>query len=207
MTLNNLMFLLILLLSTITSMASENNSNTESSGHESYIVIRGSSNISHFELINYNIDLEVLNTSNPNIDEKGSDKYDMIRIPVEEFQCSNQIICNDFKKMVNASEYPFIEILIEHKNFQAFDQDKKIINLNAEISLAGFSRRYNIPCRIIPLADSGYALKGGKNIELSDFHIEPPEKVFGAIKVSNNVFINFVFKFQSDDILTENILF
>lgn len=165
---------------------------------ENYILIKGSTNINQFQLMNENP--EINQEAHTNEDEK---PHRDIRISVHEFTASNNRMLKDFQEMLSASEYPYITISIEPRELANFDETSGMTNFKTKISIAGVSRQYEIPCQVISNEDSGYVLKGEKKIELSDFNLDPPEKVFGAIKVNNEVFINFAFQFHSGDILTK----
>ncbi len=114
---------------------------------------------------------------------------------------------DDFYEMVSASEYPFIQISMEPKGKADFDETTGKTVFKTIISLAGQSRIYTVPCEIFFSDNSEYILKGELEVELTDFNINPPKKVFGAIKVNNEVFINFAFKLKIEETLTEKITF
>jgi len=166
-----------------------------------FILIQGSSNINRFMLVN----------QSPHISTDGEPKgfsgNREIQIPVDGFTAANNHMLNDFYDMVKASEYPYIHIAIEPRSRADFDETTGLTNFKTEITLAGNSNSYTVPCEIAFCENSAYLLKGSLKIELTDFNIDPPEKVFGAIKVKNEVFINFVFKLKNEETLTEKITF
>lgn len=166
---------------------------TDDANCQNYVEISGSSNINHFQFINYNPIIHVLN----NTDQKKRE-YHNVQIPVHDFISSNHHMLDDFYKMINASKYPFIKIEIEPRIKADFDEGTGLTNFKTQISIAGNSRNYVVPCEVTSCENSNLVLKGNFEVELSDFNIKPPEKVFGAIKVNNDVFINFVFKFTAE---------
>jgi hypothetical protein len=169
---------------------------------KNYISIHGSSNINQFQFVNYN--LKINPSTNASEDQAN---YQHIRIPVYDFTGPNDRMLNDFYEMVSASEYPYIQISIEPKEKADFDETSGNTNFRTVISLAGQSRNYIVPCDILFCENSEYILKGELEVELTDFKIKPPVKVFGAVKVSNEVFINFAFKLKNEEALTEKITF
>lgn len=167
---------------------------------ENFICIQGSSNINRFRLINQSPQIKTGNS----VESNGTQD---IQIPVFDFTAANNHMLKDFFDMVKAEEYPYIQIAIEPINRADFDETSGLTNFRTKISLAGNSKNYTIPCEIVSCDNSAYLLKGQLKIELTDFNIDPPEKVFGAIKVNNEVFINFVFKLKNEDTLTEKVAF
>lgn len=169
---------------------------------ESYVSIQGSSNINQFQFISYNPEVNNRTAQNP---EK--EPYQNIQIPVYDFSGPNNRMLNDFYKMVNASQYPNININIEPRELADFDETTGMTNFRTKIFIAGNSREYVVPCRIIFCDGEVPVLKGKLKVELTDFEIDPPTKIFGTIKVDNEVFINFAFRLQSKKTLTENAAF
>lgn len=175
---------------------------SRTTGTGNYISIRGSSNVTDFELINRTPFLnEATGKAFP---EEG---YKSIQIPVEGFSGPNKQLTNDFRDMVNASEYPLITIALEQKDLASLDEKTGLTHFRTFISMSGNTREYVIPCEVYEGIGSGYILKGSLEVLLSDFGIDPPRKVFGLIRVENEVFINFVFRFDYEEFVTEKVQF
>ncbi len=118
-----------------------------------------------------------------------------IKIPVNKFSGSNNIMLNDFHKMLNASKFPFIDISIEPREKADFDERTGLTNFKTQITIAGKTHDYIIPCQISFCDKSAVIVKGDLELDLSDFNIDPPKKVFGAVKVNDEVFITFAFHY------------
>jgi hypothetical protein len=161
---------------------------------ESYIEIHGSSNINQFQLINHNPKI---------IRHSGGDEmnqgYQRVEIPADQFEGNNNRMRNDFLEMINASEYPFIIMAIEPRSLAECRKIKGMSDFKTIITIAGVSQNYVVPCAIYACENSGYVLKGNLEVKLTDFGIDPPRKFFGIVKVNNEVFIDYVFRFQTDD--------
>lgn len=168
--------------------------------YENYISIKGSSNVNEFELINASPSISETSEADTN-----NGTFRKIQIAVDNFTSPNEQMIEDFKKMVDAGSYPFITIFIEQKELADFDETTGLTNFKTKISIAGVSGNYTVPCIIESKLDGGYYLDGSFPIKLTDFGIEPPEKLLGLVQVKNKVFINFVFNFDTDEILTENM--
>ena len=165
---------------------------------KSFVAIKGSSNINQFMFINTE---PIINNDTGNRNEQN-----YINIPVYAFHTSNNRMIKDFHNMLKAEQYPYIQIRIEAKRWADFDEGSGLTRFKSEITIAGKSNEYVIPSEISTCENgSGYMLKGNLSINLTDFDIDPPSKVLGAVKVNNEVFINFVFKLESEGFLTEDI--
>lgn len=157
---------------------------------DNYVLIQGSSNINKFEFVNNNPDLTNIpgNTEDDKISQN-------IRIPVRDFSGPNKMMLNDFYKMLNADQYPYIKIMIETYDSASFDEESGATLLDTKITIAGKTKDYIIPCDVIYCEDAGVILKGNLEVQLTAFDIEPPKKVLGTVKVDNDVFITFAFSY------------
>jgi hypothetical protein len=181
--------------------ASDKNKSGGEADCENYVSIQGSSNINQFQFIHYDPKISEFSDrfQNENLSQH-------ILIPVYEFDGPNDRMLNDFYEMVNAQKYPNIHIGIEPKELADFDETTGMTNFRTKITIAGNSRNYVIPCQVTTCESSELVLRGNLEVELTDFNIDPPRKVFGAVKVNNEVFINFVFNLHSEEeTLTEKI--
>lgn len=153
-----------------------------------YVLIEGSSNINKFEFVNFNPSVAESRQSTEIQDGQN------IRIPVKKFTTRNNMMRHDFLEMLNASQYPYIKINIESADSAYYDKETGLTYFDTKITLAGNTRSYRVPCKIISCED-GQVVKGKLELELSAFNIDPPQKVLGTVKVNNEVFITFAFNY------------
>jgi len=166
---------------------------------ENYISVQGSSNINKFEFHNEQIKLK--NKSN---DSKTADYVENIYVPVDKFSTSNKMMLKDFLKLVKADECPYIKIEVLLKSPENKGDILTGDSLASKISIAGNTQEYFIPCEYIYCDSSKVLIKGVLKIKLTDFGLEPPKKVLGAIKVNDEVFITFAFTQQLNNNLKKS---
>ena len=150
------------------------------------VSIQGSSNINHFELnypksetINGSVSLTVQNET----------EYKFI-IAVREFDAMNRCFYNNFLTLVKAAEYPLIEVIVPQKYITNLKSKQEVTNLQAKVKLAGINKSTKVS--LTSINDLNQATFNGQiALKLSDFNLETPEKLFGIIKVHDEVFINF----------------
>ncbi len=162
-----------------------------------FVVIEGSSNVNQFQFIN--TEPEVQNSAG-NIQEEN-----LIHIPVHSFETSNNRMLNDFYDMVKAGRHPYIKIEIEPRGRADFDEVTGMTNFRTKVTIAGKSNSYVVPSTMSECDQSGFMLKGDLQVKLTDFDIEPPTKLLGAVKVNDEVFIKFAFRMQHEGQLTEQM--
>jgi hypothetical protein len=152
-----------------------------------FIHITGESNVNQFSF-NFNQG-EILSHSVGN----SSDTADvLIRIPIREFRASNQMMYSDFLEMMKESEYPIIEICFKRKQLNHAHTGDYGSCPDIRITIAGVTRIYKIDCSILPCANNMF-IQGEKKLKLTDFHLKPPVKLKGLVKVSNDINVNFGF--------------
>ncbi|MCK3683793.1 YceI family protein [Maribellus sp. YY47] len=181
---------MLLLCFAVLQLSAHDKNKTNPEECKSYVLIQGSSNINKFEFVNKNPNFTKRNHDN------GENKLSQsIRIPIRDFSGPNKLMLNDFYKMLNADQYPDIKINIEAYNSEDFDEESGSTLLDTKITIAGKTHDYLIPCDVIYCETSGTVLKGSLEVLLSTFDIDPPQKILGAVKVDNEVFITFSFSY------------
>ncbi|MBN2613187.1 MAG: YceI family protein [Bacteroidales bacterium] len=160
-----------------------------------YIHISGRSNVNRFE---FSMDFPsyeafIVAPSFLSIEEPGKN-YD-INIPVKKFKTNNNLIYQDFLALLKVNKHPEIVISIGSRQLKSFRKDKNLTYQPINITLAGITKEYLVACNLNICSDNTIYVNGHKKIRLSDFHLDPPEKFQGLVKVKDEVMINFGFVF------------
>jgi hypothetical protein len=120
-----------------------------------------------------------------------------ITIPVKEFKCENRFAYNDLMKLLKAEEYPILEIDIPGDANIINAATDSVLLKDVSLTVAGASSRYDISCKIDKDWNGYQTLKGRARIKLTDLGIDPPVRLFGLLRVSNEVTIDFGFCLKS----------
>ena len=160
-----------------------------------YINIVGNTNLNQFE---FRLDFplnQIFSVDNPDLlDGKHAGFYE-IPLPVESFEASNQILYRDFLMLLKANLHPKIIIGIGYNQLLEFLTGENDTLQNIKITLAGVTQEYPVSCIVNSCSGNLVYITGYRNIKLTDFNIDPPEKFQGLVKVENEVMINFGFVF------------
>lgn len=121
----------------------------------------------------------------------------IIRVSACDFDCANKIMTNDFQNTILADHYPFI--IMEF--IDLFEKDKmgSVLKGQAVVTLAGTARKIDISCRKEEMEDGTMKLTGSQTFLFTGFGLEPPRKFFGAIKVNNEVTVDFKILMKSQN--------
>lgn len=153
---------------------------------ESQLTITGETNINEF-LCAYNTSL-IPNIKNikfkGNTDEIHFENA-ILKLDNQGFDCGNKGINEDFQSLIKASEYPEIQLELRELLFKTPLQAIALLR----ISIAGKQKDYRVPVIIEENPVVQYA--GKLNLDINDFELTPPKKLFGLIVVKEDVQINF----------------
>ena len=115
-----------------------------------------------------------------------------LSIGVTNFKSNNPIAQSEFYKLMKANQYPYLKI-------QLNSIDSLIISNNSEFSkgfasmsftITGVTKQYTIP--IIASGDENMITVSGKRrMTIKDFGLEPPVAMYGLIRVSEWIEIDF----------------
>ena len=154
---------------------------------ESSLSISGNTNISQFEC-----DFNTLCFDKQNITIHYSSKGDILDfrnsiLPLENtnFDCGNRRINKDFRELLKTEKHP--EILLRIKEIEMNDQENAHVTLNFEI--AGKNKNYRFPVKIT--GDNQLCFEGNLALNIKDFDLEAPSKMFGLIVIEEEISINF----------------
>lgn len=103
------------------------------------------------------------------------------------FNCGGQGINKDFHTLLKTKEFPEIQLTLIRLNF--LSKDLCTATAEIDIVICGIIKTYKIPITIN--SDHSINVEGKLPIDILDFSLEPPSKVLGMIKVSNEIEIEF----------------
>jgi hypothetical protein len=104
------------------------------------------------------------------------------------FDCGNKGINQDFHDLIKSDEYP--EILLEINQVKLRTKEFGVATIC--ITMAGKQKFYDVP---INIKDGKIAQFQGKlELNIKDFNLEPPKKLFGIIVVKDEIEIGFDLK-------------
>ncbi len=118
-----------------------------------------------------------------------------LEIPVQELDCGNRPMNRDMYDALKAEQYPSIAIQPLRvkslaQNALSKCEEWSNINIDLQLSIAGVSRIVSMEIQGAHLGYQLYRFIGNQAIYLTDFGIDPPKALLGAIKVDNCITIN-----------------
>jgi hypothetical protein len=158
------------------------------------VKVQGTSSI-HDWLIN----LKHLNCAVEFINE-GSD---IINIGKVTFSCRAKDLQSEYDLMdkktydaLQADQFPVITFHSNSTTALISDGEKFRGDLTGQLSIAGETRKITIPFTGIILSDNIIEVNGKAELRMSDFNIDPPTAMMGALKTGDNISVSFKMRFK-----------
>lgn len=178
----------VLILVSFTSIHVLKNSKSVLIAPESKLYITGSSNVNKFKC-EFNI-----KTLNAPISVIYSEQQDIIEfenttLTLENscFDCGGNAINKDFFNLLKSDKHP--HIFLRLKQIKKKHHNKNDIEATVEIEIAGISKSYLMEAQFDNNQD--LLIDGQLKLDISDFELKPPTKMFGLIVISEDIEINF----------------
>lgn len=131
--------------------------------------------------------ITVLENSSANITLTGE-----IEMEVESFKCNTVMMTKGLRKAVKMSEYPKMKIrFINLESMPVLSKKNEIIKGWVEITLAGVIKQFEINYGLLSNGNAILQLNGQHSFLFTDFHLVPPSKFGGIIRISNDFDVNF----------------
>ena len=158
---------------------------------ESTLKINGTTNVNSFEcLTDYDRGMDlIMERWDPY--HKKWEIYGSVNIGVDQFDCKNRVMNNDFRNTLKYETYP--EIKIEFINIREVETDQNTRTAEGwvEITIVGETRRYFLSGELELIKDYKSILRGEQKFRFTDFGIDPPTKGLGLIRVRDEISVNF----------------
>jgi len=155
-----------------------------------FVTISGSSTVNQFQLTSNKVNIS------QNYFAQNKEHY-FIEIPVFSFHGGIKKITSDFRELVKAKSHPTISIAINPDELILNKQNNETSHVNGTIKLAGATHQTQIEYSSSSTAHKNLEIKGKATLNLTHFNLQPPKKLFGALKVHDRIFVNFVFYIQT----------
>ncbi|MBK7477958.1 MAG: YceI family protein [Haliscomenobacter sp.] len=120
----------------------------------------------------------------------------VLKLTTMKLDCGQKIMNKDMYRALKADEYPYITIELKKAQFPlgvTIDDCAEWVELDAEtvITIAGQARKVPLKVKARNLASGRFQFRSAQSVNMTDFGIEPPTAMMGAIKVRNAITIQF----------------
>ncbi len=167
---------------------------TYSVKNNSWLSLKGSTNVNAFECFSRNQFANGYIFADAMVNEKRVDFTDAnIEVNVSSFDCKNPLITRDMHKTLGACQGSGIGIqLLSAETFETnWNEDNGNLLANILITINGISRKEKINIEWQRNGGFEYHFEGTAELSMADFEIDPPSPAMGLVKVNENITVNF----------------
>jgi len=108
-------------------------------------------------------------------------------------------------KAVNAKKFPDISYKLTSAAVTPGGKNTYQINAKGNLTIGGVTQPVSIDVTAVVNADKTITCAGSKKIQLTDYSIKPPTFMLGAMKVYNDLTIQFNLIYKNQDLLTKTL--
>jgi len=114
-----------------------------------------------------------------------------LSIPVSRMDCGGRQITSKMRDALKSSNHPNIQFALSSANVAAPNSGRFGIDTRGRVTIAGVTRDVRLVSEGHVLADGRYRLKGSVPLVMSDFGVDPPTAMLGALRTGDAVTIQF----------------
>jgi polyisoprenoid-binding protein YceI len=158
----------------------------------SKLLITGTSSAHDWEMQATNFSCETVLKMN---DQKVTDiKAVNFSATVEDIESGKRIMDNKAHDALEEKNHPIIMFSLKSDDQVTISDDKA--KLSGTLSIAGKSRDVEFTSEFMQVSSTRFSVNGSILLKMTDFGIDPPTAMFGALQTGNEIKINFDFKFE-----------
>jgi len=114
---------------------------------------------------------------------------------VEDIESGKRIMDNKTHNALLEKRNPQINFKL--KPGEPVTISKDLVKLAGTLNIAGKSREVELSCEFAQTGPNQFSVKGSVPLKMTDFGIEPPTAMFGALQTGNEITVIFDFEFNN----------
>ena len=194
----NIAFVLMMLLPQ--GMMAQSNYNIKSDKNTS-IKVSGKSNMHDWDL------------SSTTMESNGDFKFDAknvlssvtsftFNVAAKSLKSGKSLLDNRTYKAMKAEQFPKIFYKLTSAVIKQTEKNKYSVKSNGDLTIAGHSENITMDLVIVVNSNNTLSCTGSEKIKLTDYKIQPPSFMLGAMKVYNDLNIEFSLQYKKSNLLT-----
>jgi len=106
-------------------------------------------------------------------------------------------------KTINADKYSKITFKLNSAVVTSVQKNKYLIKATGELTISGATQTVVLNVTAVVNPDNTISCSGSQKIELTDYKIDPPSFMLGAMKVKNDLTIQYNLVYKNNQLLTK----
>lgn len=117
-------------------------------------------------------------------------------VKAKNLKSESESMNNRTYKTIKADAYPDIDFKLREATVTPLQKNKFSVNATGTLTIAGVSKLITMQVSGEVSADNTILCTGQEKIKLTDYGIQPPSFMLGAMKVRNELTISFILNFK-----------
>lgn len=126
-----------------------------------------------------------------------------LSVNAKSLKSEHESMDNRTYKTMKADQYPKVTYKLSSAIVTQTQKNKYTIKATGELTIAGVSQSIVMTIYAVTNADNTITCTGSENLKLTDYKIDPPSFMLGAMKVKNDLTIQFNLNYKSNQLLTK----
>lgn len=162
----------------------------------SQIILNGSSNVNSFTFSSATI----VGQGHIDTSAQTMDAGDQIRqavdaffkVEVNTFDSGNSRMNRDMYDALKAEEHPYIEFELLSLQFERYiSPSEALFSAHGALRVAGVEKSISLQVTVVQLESELYHLQGCKEIQMTDYNVEPPKALLGLVQARDQLTVEF----------------
>jgi len=124
-------------------------------------------------------------------------------VTAKSLKSEHESMDNRTYKSIKADQFPKIVYKLNSAVITPVQKGKYNIKATGELTISGATQVVVLNVNAVVNADNTISCSGSQKIKLTDYKIEPPSFMLGAMKVYNDLTIQFNLQYKNNQLLTE----
>jgi polyisoprenoid-binding protein YceI len=186
-----------LLLSSVNVFKGYSQGKSESTGNAK-ITVQGTSNVHDWVL---HSDKGVFNITFT--DNKSAISGLVFTLPVESLKSESKAMDKNTYKALNNNKYSTITFHATNVTATQLSANSFVLKSSGKLTISGVTKTVLLSAKAVINNDNSITYSGTYTLKMTDFNVDPPSAMFGAIKTGNSISINYTVHVQGENHLSQ----
>ncbi|MGE5519490.1 MAG: YceI family protein [Candidatus Dadabacteria bacterium] len=155
------------------------------------ITLKGTTTLHNFTMNAQRAGIDVNFHMNPGVSYLAGIPSLTFTLPVKSLKSKESMMDAKAYKILNADKYPELKFQLLSVNVANVQQNKSQVNVTGLLTISGVTRQLNMVTTTITNPDGTIMINGSKVIRMSEYGIKPPTFLLGAMKVGDELTIDY----------------
>jgi len=124
-------------------------------------------------------------------------------VDVKSLKSDHESMDNRTYKTIKADKFPTVTYKLNSAVVTMVQKNKYTIKATGDLTIAGNTQTIVLNVNAVVNADNTISCTGSQKIQLTDYKIDPPSFMLGAMKVKNDLTIQFNLVYKNSQLLTK----